>query len=458
MRALRVLHVAPYFENAWAYGGIPRVISAQAHALTAAGHRITVATTDVRDARGRLEPASGYRRSRFASRVEHTADGIDVRVFPNLSNALAYRWQLYVPVGFVRYMRANARHFDVAHLHACHNLLTAAAARHLRRAGVPYVVQPNGTAPRIEQRRAAKLVFDILLARHVLPGAAFVLAVTQWEKRQLQERGSPGPEDPGLHEEYAFARGEVTQTEEPGLHEEDRANWGGHPGSKDPGLHGEGTFARGPRIRVVPNPLAPMPACPLPSGASFRERHNLTDGPLVVFLGMLSPRKQPDVLARAIAELRRSDVQLVFAGNDMGAERRTRALVRSLGLEAQTRFTGLVTGPSRFLALAAADIVVYPSRDEAFGLVPLEALQAGTPVIVCDDGGCGEIISDIGGGSLVPPGDVHALAAAIAAMLDDLPLWREKAVRAGTDASRRFNSDFVATQLEGVYRDAIARS
>jgi len=208
----------------------------------------------------------------------------------------------------------------------------------------------------------------------------------------------------------------------------------------------------------VPNPLAPMPACPLPSGASFRERHNLTDGPLVVFLGMLSPRKQPDVLARAIAELRRSDVQLVFAGNDMGAERRTRALVRSLGLEAQTRFTGLVTGPSRFLALAAADIVVYPSRDEAFGLVPLEALQAGTPVIVCDDGGCGEIISDIGGGSLVPPGDVHALAAAIAAMLDDLPMWREKAVRAGTDASRRFNSDFVATQLEGVYRDAIARS
>jgi glycosyltransferase involved in cell wall biosynthesis len=201
-----------------------------------------------------------------------------------------------------------------------------------------------------------------------------------------------------------------------------------------------------------------MPACPLPSGASFRERHELTDGPLVVFLGMLSPRKQPDVLARAIAELRRSDVQLVFAGNDMGAERRTRAVVHQRGLEPRTRFTGLVTGSSRFFALAAADIVVYPSRDEVFGLVPLEALQAGTPVIVCDDAGCGEVIREVGGGLLVPPGDVRALAAAIGAILGDLPAWREKAVSAGAEAARRFHPDLVAAQLEGVYRDAIARS
>jgi len=405
MPALRVLHVAPYFENAWAYGGIPRVVSAQAHALAAAGHHVTVATTDVRDANSRLEPASGGRRSRFAPLVDRTADGIDVRVFPNVSNTVAYRWQFYVPLGFARYIRANARDFDVAHLHACHNLLTAVAARHLRRAGVPYVVQPNGTAPRIEQRRAAKMAFDILFARHVLPGAAFVLAVTDWERRQLQEQGYPGS-----------------------------------------------------RLRLVPNPLAPMPACPLPSDASFRERHELTDGPLVVFLGMLSPRKQPDVLARAIADLRRSDVQLVFAGNDMGAERRTRAVVHDRGLQPRTRFTGLLAGPSRYRLLAAADIVVYPSRDEAFGLVPLEALQTGTPVIVCDDAGCGEVIREVGGGLLVPPGDVRALAAAIAAIFGDLPAWRDKAVCAGAEAARRFHPGLVATQLEGVYRDAIARS
>jgi glycosyltransferase involved in cell wall biosynthesis len=405
MRALHVLHVTPYFENAWAYGGIPRVVSAQAHALAAAGHHVTVATTDVHDAGSRLEPFGGDRRSRFGSRVEQTADGIEVRVFPNVSNTVAYRWQFYLPIGFARYMRANARHFDVAHLHACHNLLTAVAARHLRRAGVPYVVQPNGTALRLEQRRAAKMAFDILLARHVMPDAAAVVAVTEWERCQLQD-----------------------------------------------------AMVHGSRIRLVPNPLAPMPPFPLSPRGSFRRRYDLTDGPLVVYLGVLSPRKQPDVLAKAVAELGRPDVQLVFAGNDMGFGRRTRGVVRRLGLDPQTRFTGLTTGSSRFLALADADIVVYPSRDEVFGLVPLEALQTGTPVIVCNDGGCGGIISDIGGGLLVTPGDAHALSAAIATMFDDLPRWREDAVRAGTEAARRFHPDLIATQLEGVYHDAIASS
>ena len=404
MAALRILHVAPYFENAWAYGGIPRVVSAQAHALAAAGHQVTVATSDVRDAASRIGNTDGRPSSRFVPRVERTADGIEVRVFPNISNAAAYRWQFFLPAWLSRDIRVIARRYDVAHLHACHNLLTAIAAKHLRRARVPYVVQPNGTAGRIERRLAAKLVFDTLFEWHVLPDAAFVIAVTEWERRKLQEAKVPES-----------------------------------------------------RLRLVPNPLAPMPACELPSGTSIRERYQLTDGPIVLFMGMLSPRKLPDVLARAVARLKRTDVQLVFAGNDMGAGRRARAVVRDLGLDSRTRFTGLLAGPARYRILAAADIVVYPSRDEAFGLVPLEALQAGTPVIVCNDGGCGEIVSGVGGGLLVPPGDPQALAVAIDVMLRDLPKWRGEAAKAGAEASRRFHPGLVASQLEEVYREAIAR-
>jgi glycosyltransferase involved in cell wall biosynthesis len=89
--------------------------------------------------------------------------------------------------------------------------------------------------------------------------------------------------------------------------------------------------------------------------------------------------------------------------------------------------------------------------------VPLEALQAGTPVIVCNDSGCGEIISGINGGLLVPPGDAAALSAAIAAMLADLPRWRAGAAQAGAEAARRFHPDVVAAQLETIYREAIVR-
>ena len=402
MAALRILHVAPYFEHAWAYGGIPRVVSAQAHALAAAGHQVTVATTDARDAASRTSPAGSTGASRLAPRTERTGDGIEVRVFPNVSNAAAYRWQFYTPRGFDGWIRAHAGEFDIAHLHACRNLLTARAAIAMRRAGVPYVVQPNGTARRIERRVAAKAVFDMIFGDDLLKYAARVIAVSGSERRQLQE-------DPS-------------------------------------------------NVRLVPNPLAPLPSCCLPERGRFRERSGLTAAPLAMYLGTLSPRKQPAVLARAVAMLGRHDVQLVFAGNDMGAARATRRAVRQCGLEPRTRFTGLLAGPARYAALADADVLVYPSYGEVFGLVPLEALQAGTPVIVSNDSGCGEIIGELGGGLLVPPGNPALLASAIETILANPSRWRAAAARAGAEASKRFHPDAVAAALEDVYREILPRA
>jgi glycosyltransferase involved in cell wall biosynthesis len=424
MAALRILHVAPYFEQAWAYGGIPRVVSAQAHALAAAGHHVTVATTDARDSASRTTPVGRRGSSRLAPRAERTADGVDLLVFPNLSNAAAYRWQFYTPLGFAGWLRAHAGEFDVAHLHACRNLLTARGATLLRRAGVPFVVQPNGTARRIERRLAAKAVFDALFGHALLTHAARIIAVSGSERRQLQELPYPGAEAPGLHEQ-----------EEAGLHGQERES----------------------KVQLVPNPLAPLPSCCLPERGRFRERLGLTHAPLLMYFGTLSPRKQPDMLARGAAALGRSDVQLVFAGNDMGEERTIRRLVRRLGLERRTRFTGLLAGPARYAALADADLLVYPSYGEVFGLVPLEALQAGTPVIVSNDSGCGEIIDGLGGGLLVTPGNPALLASAIETMLRDLPRWRAAAAQAGAEAARRFHPDAVAGQLEAIYREALSR-
>jgi glycosyltransferase involved in cell wall biosynthesis len=131
--------------------------------------------------------------------------------------------------------------------------------------------------------------------------------------------------------------------------------------------------------------------------------------------------------------------------------------VRRLGLERRTRFTGLLAGPARYAALADADLLVYPSYGEVFGLVPLEALQTGTPVIVSNDSGCGEIVDGLGGGLLVTPGNPALLASAIETILRDLPRWRAAAAQAGAEAARRFHPDAVAGRLEAVYREAISR-
>ena len=87
------------------------------------------------------------------------------------------------------YLREHASAFDIAHVHGCHHLPGTIAAARLLHASVPYVLAPNGTAPRIEQRRFAKLVFDVTAGRNLVRKAARVLAVHTVTVRRLAEAG-----------------------------------------------------------------------------------------------------------------------------------------------------------------------------------------------------------------------------------------------------------------------------
>jgi glycosyltransferase involved in cell wall biosynthesis len=394
VRALvRILHVTPYFADAWAYGGIPRLAHSLTRGLARRGHQVTVCTTDACDESSRL-PGPSFTR---------TSDGVELRVFPNLSNRLAYHLQLFLPRGLERYLRRHAGTFDVAHLHACRNIPGAIAAYHLRRTGVPYVIAPNGTAPRIERRLLAKHAFDIVAGRRILAGASRVLAVSDAERRQLCDLGIPPP-----------------------------------------------------AIRAIPNPVdLDEFASPVIPG-NFRRRVGLPSGRLVLFLGKLTPRKRLDVLVGAFARLRQSDASLVIAGNDMGAGAETRSLVRALGLENRTVFTGLLRARERLEALADADVLVYPSEHEIFGLVPLEALLSGTPVIVADDSGCGEVVRATGGGQVVPLGNAEALARAIEGVLEEPSGWRAAAADAQVRIRATYGADVVCAQLDELYREMVA--
>ena len=88
MSPLRILHVVPYYEHAWAYGGVPRVATTLTRGLARRGHDVTVCTTDAGDATTRAPQPH----------TPHPGPGrLDVHVFRNLSNRLAYRWQLFTP-------------------------------------------------------------------------------------------------------------------------------------------------------------------------------------------------------------------------------------------------------------------------------------------------------------------------------------------------------------------------
>src|SRR6476660_1854603 len=159
MAPLRVLHVTPYSADAWAYGGIPRVAATLARGLARRGHQVTICTTDACDGTTRLSIGFSSTTTSNSARPSTTTDGVAVRVFPNFSNRLAYRYQAFLPLGLDAFMSDHARRFDVAHIHACRNFPGVIAARHLRRHKIPYVLAPNGTAPLIERRRLLKRGF-----------------------------------------------------------------------------------------------------------------------------------------------------------------------------------------------------------------------------------------------------------------------------------------------------------
>ncbi len=393
--ALRILHVTPYFADAWGYGGIPRVATVLARELGVRGHAVTVCTTDAADAAERSPVAQ------LPSMSHRMWNCVDVHTFSNASNSLAYHLQCFLPRGLDTFLATHAREFDIAHLHACRNLPVSLAARRLKAARVPYVLAPNGTAPRIERRRAAKWVYDMTVGRGDLRDAAAVLAVSESERAQLERYGV-----------------------EPS------------------------------RIRVVPNPVD-VEDRSVPRSV-FRARHALEERPVVLYLGKVTPRKRVDALVRAFGQLEKPEARLVIAGNDMGAMGSVRNEVHCGGLTSQTIFAGLLRGNERFEALAAADVVAYPSSDEVFGLVAFEALLVGTPVVVAGDSGCGEIVAETGGGIVVTVGDVAGLSAAIRSILSSPKEWRRRARVAAGRVRARFGGHVVAEKLDALYHELIA--
>lgn len=152
--------------------------------------------------------------------------------------------------------------------------------------------------------------------------------------------------------------------------------------------------------------------------------------PVVGALGRLHVNKGFDILMQAAALLRERDirVKLQIAGD--GPEEDTlKTLAARLGLGTEDlEFTGWVTGPADYLT--KLDLFVLPSRVEPFGLVVVEAMAAGVPVISSDIDGPRTILRSGELGLMVPREDPSALADGIAAALADWPRTLERARKA----------------------------
>jgi glycosyltransferase involved in cell wall biosynthesis len=132
----------------------------------------------------------------------------------------------------------------------------------------------------------------------------------------------------------------------------------------------------------------------------------------------------------------------------MGAEDRARA---AAGAHPHIHFVGVLEGRERLALLAEADVLVYASTGEIFGLVPFEGLLCGAPVVVADDCGCGELIGEAGAGLLVRHGDVEGLRARIRTLLFDRVAAKAMVTRGQRYIREHLGFDKVAAEHEKLY-------
>jgi glycosyltransferase involved in cell wall biosynthesis len=171
----------------------------------------------------------------------------------------------------------------------------------------------------------------------------------------------------------------------------------------------------------------------------------------VVFAGRVIDPKGVGVLIRAAREI---DAEVVICGDGWRTEA-MRRLARRLGLAERVHFRGWLGPDELAMELAEASIVALPSLwPEPFGLVGIEALAAGRPVIASLTGGVGDWLQDGVNGLAVKPGDVDALARALGELLEDPARQAELGAAGQAMVAARFSPERHVERLLEAYRSA----
>ncbi len=211
-----------------------------------------------------------------------------------------------------------------------------------------------------------------------------------------------------------------------------------------------------PLARMVCIPFGVPPGSPEPPPARGRR---------VLFVGRLERRKGIETLLAAVPRLLAADPDLHvdLVGDDTLAPPgeptfRQRFLDRHEGApwQRRCRFHGVVSDAALERFYRDCTVLVAPSLYESFGLIYLEAMRFGKPVIGCPVGGVPEVVDDGVTGLLVPPGDAEALAAAVARVVGD-PALAARLGAAGRHAvATRFSARTMAERTAAFYRKVLA--
>jgi D-inositol-3-phosphate glycosyltransferase len=222
--------------------------------------------------------------------------------------------------------------------------------------------------------------------------------------------------------------------------------------------------ANAAKIAVVPCGVDLTLFRPIPQDAAKQVLGLPPERCVILFVGRIEPLKGIDTLLRAIALIApempcwQDELSVVIIGGATGAgvEQVTAELARlerlraKLGIEDLVTFQGAKDQDTLPYYYSAAEMVVVPSHYESFGMVALEAMACGTPVVASKVGGLAFNVQDGQTGFLVPDGDAEALATKIRLLLKDKALGQQLGQQAAHWA-QRYGWPDIATQIVDLY-------
>lgn len=213
------------------------------------------------------------------------------------------------------------------------------------------------------------------------------------------------------------------------------------------------------KINVVPNGVNTGAFTGLERDYEFRRRYAMDNEKIILFMGRLVYEKGIQYLISAMPKIlsRYHDAKLVIAGKG-GMINELREQVRALGIENKVYFAGYLNGKDVQKMYKAADISVFPSTYEPFGIVALEAMLAENPVVVSDIGGLNEIVQHRENGMKSYAGNSNSIADSILELLFDYQLSANIVKKAKQKVKNEYNWNKIAQDTHFIYQKAICET
>jgi glycosyltransferase involved in cell wall biosynthesis len=383
---MKILHVIA--DLAPRHGGPTKLAPELCRALARRGHEVALYATDYNGDGVQSVPLM----------TPLMQDGFTLRYFPV---GFPRVWRYSQPLG--QALRRDIPRFDVVHIHNIYLYHTLAASRACWQSDVPYVISLHGSLDPVirNRRRLKKGVYTFLFDRRTLERAAALVYTSQIE----------------LELAHPYLR------------------------IKTPAA-------------VAPLGLELAEYARLPAPGGFRARYPaLKDKFFILFMSRINFKKGLDLLAHGFGRLARKFPQahLVIAGPDNeGYGVKVKQWLADEGVLDRVTFTGMIMGEEKLAALRDADVFVLPSYSENFGIVVVEALACGLPVVISDQVNIHAEISAAGAGRVIQC-DAGQVADALEAVLHDPEAASHMGQRGKELVAARYQWDAVAQEFEALY-------